>query len=564
MTALLAVLVIGFSAFAVDLGNAFARQRVLQTQADLAALAGATELPDLTRARALAVDYLNRNAVQGGPSTFDVSAFGDGNTSNGEVRYNAGNPNELEVIAPPARVDFGLGRVLGVDGTDQSATGVAGIFSPGALGPFFLPSGCLTPSGGGVANVLYGTSATAAGVEPAFFPSPSRPPNDWPLVGSVSPFELVPNQSAPELTLEGDDLDNVVEVGFVWSGDPALRVTTTDITVTPGVRQQDSDRVEVNVVPSEVTTLPFPEVRIVYIQVRTDGASQWSVANVASSVKVPDPGADLPDECGENNQGDFGLIFSPRLPAEQQQNTIQKNYALGLDHALTVYPGGASALNGQGILPFAENRDRDICQTETADPPLYTDVAANRTRPPNCVDIVPGAKTASPDIGLIKGEPGLIGRLDSPASLECGATRVVNFGRSITINDDRLSCFLPGTSSVGDVIFSNNPPQLAPSIVESPRFVLVPVIHADIPPGQGGYPIVDFKGALISNEETSSTKATPRVVPQNGVTLTGNGRSVQAITVMYFNLSALPEVISTNGNVVSYIGSGPKVVRLVE
>ena len=65
MAAILAVVLIGFTAFAVDLGNAMARKRMTQTQADFAALAGAGLLPDADAAIDKAIDYLFENEVLG-------------------------------------------------------------------------------------------------------------------------------------------------------------------------------------------------------------------------------------------------------------------------------------------------------------------------------------------------------------------------------------------------------------------------------------------------------------------------------------------------------------------
>ncbi|MDP9240564.1 MAG: pilus assembly protein TadG-related protein, partial [Actinomycetota bacterium] len=56
----------GLGALAVDLGNAYARKRATRTAADLVALAGAQGLPDMVKARTMALNYLGKNPVQGG------------------------------------------------------------------------------------------------------------------------------------------------------------------------------------------------------------------------------------------------------------------------------------------------------------------------------------------------------------------------------------------------------------------------------------------------------------------------------------------------------------------
>jgi Flp pilus assembly protein TadG len=57
LTGILIVILLGFAAFAVDLGNAFFAQRELQRSVDAAALAGAQELPDPAAVRTLAAEY---------------------------------------------------------------------------------------------------------------------------------------------------------------------------------------------------------------------------------------------------------------------------------------------------------------------------------------------------------------------------------------------------------------------------------------------------------------------------------------------------------------------------
>jgi Flp pilus assembly protein TadG len=57
LVAILMVVLLGFAALAIDVGNAYYSQRKLQGSADAAALAGAQGLPDTTSARTLALQY---------------------------------------------------------------------------------------------------------------------------------------------------------------------------------------------------------------------------------------------------------------------------------------------------------------------------------------------------------------------------------------------------------------------------------------------------------------------------------------------------------------------------
>ena len=149
ITAILAVALIGFAAFAIDLGNAFARKRIVQTQADLAALAGGGFLPDTSSAATNAAveeayQYLIRNTVIGDDPGVTKADFIDGDDANGEIRV-LGGGNRLGVLAPPAFVDYGLAQVFNQDGLDVQAYAEVGVFSPGVIAPFFIPYGCSTP-----------------------------------------------------------------------------------------------------------------------------------------------------------------------------------------------------------------------------------------------------------------------------------------------------------------------------------------------------------------------------------------------------------------------------------
>ena len=176
-----AVILIGFTAFAVDLGNAFARKRSLQTQADLAALAGAGSLPNTIAAKAAALDYLRNNEVVGGQAWSEASiTFSPGNT-------------EIQVTTPPATVDFGFAGVLGRDEQEVTAFAEAGIFTPGALAPFFIAEGCVVDGESQFEIKTDPGNVTPTPINPAFF-SPVYTASGTPvLTGATTPFEVLPN-----------------------------------------------------------------------------------------------------------------------------------------------------------------------------------------------------------------------------------------------------------------------------------------------------------------------------------------------------------------------------------
>ena len=245
----------------------------------------------------------------------------------------------------------------------------------------------------------------------------------------------------------------------------------------------------------------------------------------------------------------------------KNQKAAQQNVADGLDHAVYPYPGGSAALAAQSI-PLGGTDDKgkgkDTCVKWTATPKFVLDVAGAVN--PNCLEIYTGNKPQVLDLGLIEGGSGFEGRLVKDASDACERVRTVAMTKSWEINDDLLSCYIKGNLSVNDVLKMSAIDVLEGSIVDSPRFLLVPVLYAEYPPQNGSYPIVDFRGAMISAEQPNSRKASPKPEADNGLII--KNKSVGSMTVTYFELKALPEFVSSTGNVLDYIGTGPKVIRL--
>ena len=203
VTAVLVVVLFGFAALAVDLTNQFSRDRASQTTADLAALAGAGDLPKGCLALTTAIAYMtgpnNRILFDEANSGVGPGALTDGLDANGEIRvhdsasipdFGGNNPNPLSgcpgvvntgnaitVFSPPQEVDYAFAPVLGLmNGTAGPTSGrvasAATAFREGGferkLLPFGLPSGCLNgsnliktpPPGKEAAGELCGSSAT--------------------------------------------------------------------------------------------------------------------------------------------------------------------------------------------------------------------------------------------------------------------------------------------------------------------------------------------------------------------------------------------------------------------
>ena len=110
------------------------------------------------------------------------------------------------------------------------------------------------------------------------------------------------------------------------------------------------------------------------------------------------------------------------------------------------------------------------------------------------------------------------------------------------INNDRLSCFLTTSGALGALTAATGDFDglLDPDVVNSPRFVWIPVIKAstryDI--DNNSYAaIARFVPGFITDETAAATKAEPDATADNGLTISGQLDSIQLFT---FNPLALP------------------------
>jgi hypothetical protein len=142
VVALCAIVLFGFGALAVDLGNQYARARTAQTDADFAALAGAAQLPDQSAAFKAAYNYLKLNLPQddNGAPVGDPANYTDGAPGNGEISFPTAT--RITIITPLRTVSFGLAGALGFKSGSVTRTATAEVRSPKKTLPFFLNLSC--------------------------------------------------------------------------------------------------------------------------------------------------------------------------------------------------------------------------------------------------------------------------------------------------------------------------------------------------------------------------------------------------------------------------------------
>ena len=141
--------------------------------------------------------------------------------------------------------------------------------------------------------------------------------------------------------------------------------------------------------------------------------------------------------------------------------------------------------------------------------------------------------------GLVTGLDGKPGRLDaSNGATSCPnnpGTRSNATVSGVAVNNDILSCYLRGGATLATLAQDSGVTEsmLDPSVVNSPRFVWMPIVVATDRAQKEFQPILDFVPAFIT-DETQSTAATST----NGLEV--NGNSIKVLRLFAFNKAALP------------------------
>jgi Flp pilus assembly protein TadG len=536
IVAMLALTLFGAGALAVDIGNQWSRRRMAQSAADIAALAGAAQLPDAAAAVQTAFDYLStHDPVAEG--SFTKAQMTDNVVSNGEITVDPAK-NTVTVDLAPRRVTFGLANALGFSAGLVSAHAVAALRTPSQLLPFFLPVDCSN----GQEIIKQGPQSVGPVTEPPTVFQPSASGKN-PAIASISVTSGTQGTPILAMTIAGNHFEATgMHVDFTRG------TTRFDVAVGVGAVNVGANALVVDV-PTGVTDVAG----VWYVRVMT-ASHGWSGDSSAQQLTVVAGPPPPPTGCGQKETGDFGLLDSPRKDVTGNQPQLDRNIALGLDHGILPFPSAQ-------LPPPSDDKACEVTPNTPIPGGVYDNDATIDTA--NCLDINNGNKVDAATSGLIQGGAGFVGRLTRSGSRSCtppsGLSNPTNF-MNAEINNDTIDCFLTGTHTVSDLIDPDlSTAVLDPSIVDSPRFFLVPVIDSNVNPKNGFYPIVTFRGVFITNQ-------TKDLAPTgtNGLTSNNNGTKLTSIQVLAFNLAAVPQDLSDGGNGVPFIGQGPRVVRLIQ
>lgn len=598
LAAIIAIVLMGIAALAVDLGNAMDRKQRVQTQADAAALAGGVELPapsttpGATDPEVLAVArYLIRNDVMDDSTgtrrlstmteselatklvsgnAVDLAEYGRvyyGRFVSGTLQQSA---NFITVVGPQRTVQFGLAAVLGQDKTAVDARATVGIFSEGSYGalPFYAYAGC----DWGQQTVSH---STANPTTPALYQT-----GDWAEANGsghptlTTPSALVQNASPQRLdvgstetlTLSGSNLDlydgsangeGVTGVGFFLADGSEAKafVDRTQLGVNAGKTQIT--------LPNGVASLSDADGKTYYIRVqfRTKQGSSYELrgSDVAATMAYVEVGTATLFCNDAKSSGNFGSVSVARTDSNNSASNgwLPLNIARGTD-VPSVYLNKYDQPISTGSCGSSDPSEWQSDQVSTQIRCLVTDT---------------GFPQNPATAGLIKGVGSVPGRL-SDIDSGCGGTmtgkppiRSVQAHGTYQINDEVLSCYLTNsTTTLGEVSSSAYPGPVvfSPDVYSSPRFFYVPVVSKAPTNGKKSYPIVDFRPAFLTGEGPTSTKGASVYLDDpgdNGLTLSNN--AVESFRVSFINLNALPPPPGS-GQLEEYTGSGTKRLLLVD
>ena len=535
MFALLALVLLGVSALAVDVGQVYAKRSALQSNVDLAVLAATAELDSdgacnsevITKAQ----EYLTKDSnVVPDQEAIDLT---NSDTTDGFIQC---NDWKVELSAPTSHVDYGLARAVmdedtAEEGIDVPAFAAAQIKSPSQTDtlPMYAVSGCDTG-----AQIL---------TDPPPGPTPSSaPPAAMTPVGTaevrnlvVTPNEVESDLTAPQgpITLAGQVKGTGTRTGQIvfYNATTGLTYPAGSPASLPSGGGWNNFTLTAPTVPQEV--LDENGIWWVRLKIVSGATTTWSPSAVSAGFTVGDLLF-----CDGAVSGNFGTL---RLARNDAVNGlwIEMNIIKGVQPHLIV--------NASNVVPCS---------------PVDSDHAP--VSPTDCISTDPGFPNEAASDGFVNGSGSTPGRLDADTTPGCdrngGDDRT---SASPNLNDDLLTCFILGGHSVGDVV-AGEANILSADIFDSPRFFYIPVIPVEAAHGaSGAYPIIGFRPGFITQESMAAT-ATARgaVTGHNGLTF--HSGHIEQINVVLFPESALPETAPPRGGEIDYTGSGTKVLTLVE
>jgi hypothetical protein len=529
--AVLAVVLLGVSAIAVDVGQIYAKRASLQSAVDLAVIAAAAQLDGSNTCSGAAITAANNKLTEnwidntGDPIALNLSTP---SRSDGFLECTGWR---ARLWAPTATVTWGLARaVTSQTGVEVPAYAEAGVFSPRSrVFPAFATGGCDS----GSQTLVVGSSGTTG--LPTNLPQQTNPDTtNYNFASALNPDETPAGVDPGVIILDGgNQLSRVRRVSLALDGGANV-ILATNVTSASG----------------QVTFQLPAGFDLVTQQVWWVRVSRFTTGTRWSDDALPFRVGAAYYECGAaSSTGNFGSTNMFRTPAVNNANErLALNIISGPTFSTEVYPNPQSdwtcAPGGVSVVSTSA-------------------IQLDRT---NCLDTDTGLASAGTEMGLLSGVGALDGILDQiPTRAGCGSDEDWPLGGSIGtvyINNERLSCYeLPGTTTAYQNKSYSGAPVLDPAIFGSPRYFWVPVFGRQASPGGSTrYQIIDFRPMFITSDDDSANNL------ENGLgyrDIGSSARTLDRVKVVFFSANALPPEISS-GNTMNYLGVGTKVIRLTD
>lgn len=535
----------------------------------------------------------------------------DGSVSFPTVQGSAGS--YLKVTAPASKVDFGFGVATGKTNSVQTRSATSMIGSPGTTAPMSLSLNCLLSAALTLPN---GIGDTLTGILPLNYIAPGPITVDnvvtkWPNginksssigIASLTPSTAIQNIDPGPGLMTGAGLTALQPMRLIFalgdqSGASMGSLPYSDIT-------------GINLV---LLTGGFTVPSAVYNKVGTwkvklavkqlNGSWLYSTQDYTYTVQLPTVTQDL--------LGCARLIKTPRDAQQGTPGNLDYSLKTGVDHPIATNPNLAtlnlpSPLTTQSLLD-AISSTTSLMSCNNISPNIYDTGGTHPT--PNCVMPEQGANTYKEFTGGILGPEELI-----PADSLTGAPAQYHAGRLVctdlnpckhdtftlpgfpgqTFNNDTFTDYVPDQSLLtADMFFSldtyltNNIPVLTPEsaissdIYSSARFMWVPIVSSPVAPNNADYyPVLTYRPIFVTQNAPPGLDAIDLVVnlvdtwvqtllgidPSNdhGLLMSADGTTLRAMRFMSIEPWALPAPPDNYGGpLTEYVGTGPKVVRLI-
>lgn len=348
-----------------------------------------------------------------------------------------------------------------------------------------------------------------------------------------------------------------------------------------------------------------------------DPAWTMSASHVEFDVTVPEATADLLG-CGRTLKSPRdcrALISKTSCTNPGNEGNLLQNLQEGLDHGLTAQTGLLSAdvpATVDGMLDAVTDPSVLFKCSNATDSGDHKDIGGNIStgQTPNCVHLEQGATDDKEFTDGFLGEPhatptgGIVaGRLVCTSARPCDSSLHPPFDvsqlglpGSYKINDDHFTDFVKGDTPLDAAMFFNlttyltpglpvvtPDSRLDPALYSSQRFFWVPVMSTPVQDDgnqAGDYPILTFRPVFVTQNQPSGVPAVDMVLDlvdswvrsllgidasdDHGILMNEADHTLRALRFMTIEPAALPAPgEGYAGPLSEYVGTGPKIIRLV-